>query len=220
MKGLSFLTPMVKAWLEGRKSVTRRLITKGTAKCSTMPFDVLDLSRAYPDDSWQPTGILHAPIIEEDGTLHRIWPRLEPGETVYIKEGWRFECSYSEIGKVSIQYRADGECQRKDFPGGFLPIIDRPGKWFRWRSPMMMPEWASRSHARIVSVRPERLGEITPEEAIKEGIYINPYKVWHWLSDSGIGYPDPVEAYKALWTSIYKSWTPEKWIWRNELEVK
>jgi len=228
MKGLTFSEPMVKAWLAGKKTVTRRLITKGTAKCSTMPFDVLDLLKAYSDDSWKPTGILHAPLLEDDGTMHRIWPRLEPGETVYIKETWIDLAKTPVLGSGSEKYKGLKVWYRADNHGD----MEVSGKW---KSPRFMPERASRSHALIVSARPERIQEITTRECVKEGTHcgdiakLNDPEVIRAVRESGSclvaaallkteNYP-PRKQFQTLWESLHPgSWERNDWVWRYELE--
>lgn len=79
-----------------------------------------------------------------------------PGEVVYVRETW---CPQMNIfGQANMErtpfYRADDES---------LPV------GHKWKSPRFMPAWAARLHLEIISVRPERLADITEEEAIKEG---------------------------------------------------
>lgn len=203
MKGLSFSEPMVIAWLEGRKTVTRRLV-----------------GLRFGFSTFLADGELR------DAKGYKIKPRYLPGETVYIKEKWRVGAWDEQENKVCIDYAADGFARKEWLsvpdPDVFEKIwiqstdqarkkgfsTDTDGKYHwgpgqgptSWRSPMFMPEWASRSHAVIKSVRPERIQAITTEEVILEGVTSR-------LSFAG------------LWETIHPgSWEKNSWVWRYELE--
>ncbi|MFA5324105.1 MAG: hypothetical protein WC373_15635, partial [Smithella sp.] len=131
MKGLSFCADMMLAWLEGRKTVTRRLINPQPkdAWCSAWDRDLKKFIFNFYNKE---------PIL--------IRPRYLPGETVYIKEAWHCDDPAAAQDVMSrgegIYYKAT-EVHPEIFP--------------KWKPGMFMPEWASRSKALIVSARPERL---------------------------------------------------------------
>ncbi len=178
MKGLSFSEPMMKAWMEGRKTVTRRLM-------NPQPVSV----------EWWLHGGRTAPGIggylcrDENGAgwsdCGKFKPRYLPSETVYIKETW-----VKWIDDV-IYYKAS----------------ENPENAFKWKSPRFMPFWAARSHARIVSVRPERIREITIADVRDEGI-----------PQHG-GYA--ITSFYELWESLYPgSWEKNDWCWVYTLKKK
>ena len=191
MKGLTFSEPMVKAWLNGTKTVTRRLMKPQPSE------------GAYPHHE------------EKDGfafanpcSFHK--PRYLPGETVYIKETWATpidDPNTTEIGLVS--YLASEQLLA--------------GHW-KIKSPRFMPEWASRSHALIVSVRPEMVQEITPEEIKKEGLVVQDFAgigIMFLLGLTPETYMESValQEFKALWESLHPgSWDRNDWVWRIELK--
>ena len=75
-----------------------------------------------------------------------------------------------------------------------------------------MPRWASRITLEIVSVRVERLNNISEDDAKAEGV--EPY-----APDDG----RYVDGYKSLWESINgpESWDLNPWVWVVEFkEVK
>jgi len=189
MKGLLFSEPMVKAWMAGNKTVTRRLMNP------------------------QPVGIYKGVAFAyKMGPLVKIIkPRYRPGEKVYIKETWRETWSGGSPDhgyEVGVEYRA-----RLDVSHGYMgktakvPEMHHGYKLTKsgraaWRSPRFMFEWASRSHARIISVRPERVQEITNTEAVKEGF---PFQ--------------PLSNFQSIWESLHPgSWERNDWVWRIELE--
>ncbi len=192
MKGITFSPPMILAWLAGRKSVTRRLIRMiSRPDCcwckGETPYEWIDAGELSGYDFRQPCRCIR--------------PRYLPGETVYIKEVWKLDESNDSI----VFYKADGQCilHRRET---HLSKIWTPG----WKSPLFMPAWASRSHALIVSVRPERVQEITSFEAaeegcpIKEGI-VNAHDVLRWFKD--------------LWEALHpRSWEKNEWCWVYKLK--
>jgi hypothetical protein len=177
MKGLSFSGPMVLAWLDGRKTVTRRLMNP------------------QPDFSGSKTkrGPNTVPIEIRGDEFHEIKPRYHLFETVYIKETWAAETEQIPLPYRAIWYKADDNT---------LPIS--------WKSPRFMPEWAARSHARIVSVIPERLHEINEVDAYCEGFRDQLRGETFW----------PVGAqFKEIWDKIHPgTWDQNPWVWVISLE--
>lgn len=189
MRGLSFSGPMVVAWLEGNKSITRRLMN---------PQPDIVVGDQLQADVWYA-----ADFGDAGGDPDReLLPRYNPGETIYIKEKWRIYEDGAD-SSIKIQYASDLTICLWIHPWKriFNRYINQKNP-YRWRSPMMMPEWASRSHALIKSVRPERIKEITIEESMKEGFTL-----------------PLVCGFIPLWESLHPgSWDRNDWIWRYELE--
>lgn len=189
MKGLTFSEPMVRAWLEGRKDVTRRLMN--------------------PQPGFWVGGVPYRGNIEESNHDIEIKSPYRPGETVYIKEAWadlrgmgfgndpRTDKPFLVAYKADTRPGSDGDRARKDYG-------------VKWKSPRFMPEWAARSHALIVSVRPEKIQEITIGEVRKEGFFCEPM-------------PDDTDLimgrhpFVVLWESLHPgSWERNDWVWRIE----
>ena len=88
----------------------------------------------------------------------------------------------------------------------------------RYLSAMFMPRWACRYYARVVSVRPERLQDITDEDAAIEGTFVgqNFPLATHW-------YPGRLgEFYLEWWDSLHKKpgtrSQDNPWVWVYGLE--
>jgi hypothetical protein len=96
--------------------------------------------------------------------------------------------------------------------------------WFApTRRTVFMKASAARLFARIVSVKPERIREITEEEAIREGIettvrsYGTAYR--DYRGAYGAWFTDPITSYRTLWESLHPgSWGKNEWVWRIALE--
>lgn len=209
MKGLVFSETMVKAWLAGNKTVTRRLISNRL------------LEKYYAYDEWcnsvMPTDIPCSREYEKKYFMDRTPYR--PGETVYIKETWNIS-SLNEMlpGEVGYPWHGNRELRvifKADFPSPY-PLHPKFGK-ARWRPSIHLSEKDARSHARIVSVRPERITEITRTEAIMEGVMA--YSLKDYM-EGGVR-PEQTAAdiyFKELWESLYPgSWERNDWVWRIEL---
>ncbi|MFH2041790.1 MAG: hypothetical protein ABIJ35_04625 [Acidobacteriota bacterium] len=129
--------------------------------------------------------------------------RYQPGETVYIKEKWAQDL------EGEVFYKADHDI--------------KPSTVERWSSPLFMPERAARSHALIVSVRPEKIREITHEEADREGTENYRPKQWDVPFIKEVRARDGctllVGKFAQLWNSLHPgSWDRNDWVWRYELE--
>ena len=124
-------------------------------------------------------------------------PRYHAGETVYVKETWRVGAWNQDNRAVAIDYKLDNFARKEwlqvpdnfDFEKLWIQSTDdaevadskydESGAYYwepgespcRWRSPLFMPEWASRHFLMIDSVRPERfiLANMTPDEIKLEG---------------------------------------------------
>jgi hypothetical protein len=83
-------------------------------------------------------------------------PYGAPGDQLWVRETWWWDETKEDLSIV--QYRASGE----------MPKYMR-GDGEKWRPPIHMPRWASRITLEIVSVRVERVQEITELDAGWEG---------------------------------------------------
>ena len=86
----------------------------------------------------------------------------------------------------------------------------------RWTPSMSMPRWAARLVLPIVSVRPERVCDITEQDARAEGVIRTqaPRAFWDDFDEPPI-WSSYRAAFEALWDSIYASTCPfaSGWCW-------
>lgn len=193
MKGLIMSAPMVRALLDGRKTVTRRVIKPEPS--SGVRWSQLVIGEKF---GW------------EDGHGTRLRQPFAEGETIYVKERWQ-----NNPDGVGATYAADHEGER--------PVQG-------WKPSLFMPEIASRIKLRITSVTAEPLHNITPADAIAEGLEQvdanNPFgPLWDCgpLEMGGYGSTnDPVEAYEYLWNRLNSTrghpWGSNPWVWRIQFE--
>jgi hypothetical protein len=107
----------------------------------------------------------------------------------------------------------------------------------KYRPPMFMPRWASRITLDIVSVRVERLNDISEVDALAEGILsvrsqawdLGHFQAWRHAFDEAVAArekppvgPLPSEVFRALWGSINgpESWALNPWVWVIEFKAE
>jgi hypothetical protein len=144
MKSLTLSDHDLASYIAGQR-VFYQPVKRYNSLCVTANFSDLDMAKAWRLDSWKFKGMLHAPTLNEDGTSHRVWPRFESGETVYIREAWGEGLSGEIVCKADWPDN-DGRKYIGKVDITFYPAIT-------------MPERAARFRCKIVSVRPEMIGE-------------------------------------------------------------
>lgn len=219
MKSILFNTAMVRAILDGKKTCTRRII-KGA-------------STAY-----EPLGYVLYPTDDKNlGNL--VWgvggakvchtkPPFKVGDILYVRETWAN--TWTPEGEVGFVYKADGE--PKDFPywGNAKQV-----KHEVWMPSIHMPKKAARIFLKVISVKVERLKDITDEGCLNEGIreftkdgivkkYDTEPNMYSWEKMPRT----PREAFEELWNSTlqlkgkWNGWTNlfeyNPWIWVIEFE--
>lgn len=215
---IRFLDFEVRAILEGRKTQTRREMTKSRSICDSCRWEDLDWSRTFIDDSYAPLGMLKAG--GPDNTVHRVWSRWRVGERLWVREtfidGWpadggdiqQFDADGNELPR-HVWYRADYDAAQKGWisnRGALIQGWTNDDGWYTdgipWKPSIHMPRWASRITLEITEIRVQRLQEISEEDAIAEGI-------GHCDVDAAIA------DYASLWDRINGpgAWESNPWVW-------
>jgi hypothetical protein len=167
MKGLTICQQLIPAWLEGRMTVTRRLMN---------PQPIFE----HKGDCTYGTG-KHWKHYATEAHFRKgaakDFAKYKPGETVYIKETWAHFFDKNPAGKVF--YKATDP----DFSDA-----EKAMGW-KWKSPRFMPQWVARSHALIGNVKPEQLEEMTETEARLEGFQSLSDFVAGWVLIHGVYVP-------------------------------
>lgn len=195
MKPILFNTEMTRAILDGRKTVTRRVVRGAN---HLWCFDGMELNPAmtkfrkngeeYPVDMpglWA--------IFESEGPIEypMIKAPYQPGDILYVRETWT-----TLIGQYI--YKADQK-----------PGMNNPG---RWRPSIHMPSEAARIFLRVTDVRVELLQNIfaeitgTNSQVVQEGFVYGGDFITCW--DRTIKPAD---------RAIY-GWNANPWCWVIEFE--
>lgn len=199
-----FNTNMVCAILDGRKTVTRRVIK------SQPTGEVIHATGYKIDDWWE---------IKETGGgekyFSRLIPAYQPGDILYARETYH-------KGKNCILYKADNPnlVGYRNMDGEDVEI--------KWTPSIHMPKEAARIWLKVTDVRVERLQDMPPSATMKEGIHFcecpDGY-TWKSNTDMNNCYTTPMGAMKALWDSTIRKkdfdrcgWDTNPWVWVIEFE--
>jgi hypothetical protein len=227
MKGILFKPDMLKAIVEGRKDVTRRVMKIRPPKEEYRLITIEKDKPPFVNAQHKHVGRMAWHIPYSSFTTQTFLPPYLPGEIVYVKEGWVRHDRSKFIGYLRFQsghqwtkYRTDG-----------ATAYDT-GEVIKWKSPLIMPERYARYWLRIKDVRVERLQEIKEEEARREGAkpgyYLPDGSFNTWQDCPEFSYVQMVmvggnyiDGYRFLWDSIYGpgSWDKNPWVWRIEFEL-
>jgi hypothetical protein len=201
----------VRAILDGRKTVTRRVLKPAhfaPSKRRPTAGDIADCGRYGASRDGRPALFL----AKYDGVSigEPRCPHGRAGDHLWVREAIDATCG------CDAEYMADG-----------VRIVDgHPEKWDVWRdgrnlrggvvSPIFMPRWASRLTLEILSVRVERLQEITPADVESEGVAAD-HEDDHLSHRSGAC---AVEAFERGWDELHAargySFASNPWVWRIE----
>jgi len=212
-----FSGEMVRAILDGRKTMTRRVMK---------PQLELDTgNRIWWKGDWDTGGGPRAGVCthgspgssEPTWTLNEITghcPYGRPGDRLWVRE------------THSLWFDNDGPCKvrgyRADIPPESWDGFGCDDPWWldtKWRPSIHMPRWASRITLEMTNVRVERVQEISEEDARAEGI--EPlYRRVNERFNGPVGNLKP--GFHSLWDSLNAkrgySWESNPWVWVVEFK--
>ncbi len=211
-KPILFSGPMVQAILDGRKTMTRRVV-KRTSHTITEWERLKSAGMVVHQKDSLAFGEVSCSIEK--------CPYGKPGDLLWVRETWADFCPMwngawcghgTQEGIIKEHrpvYRADG---KEGWPNG------EPG---RWTPSIHMPRWASRLTLRIKSVRAEQLQDIAEEDIIAEGVTVD--RVAVWINKPWHEMPTLHSAWYAFWDHIngargYLA-SSNPWCWCIEFEV-
>jgi hypothetical protein len=203
-----FSTPMVQAIIDGRKTMTRRVV------------------KPQPETSeaghWTWHGKPH-PLagFSSEQCMRDILPiyaRFKKGDIIYVRETFAG-------GETLLSNCAE-------HPGYDEPYYykaDNPTLATKWIPSLFMPKSAARLFLKVTDVRVERLQDISEEDAIKEGVerelkrdgtswgaglYYKDYL------NASVGFEDERESFRTLWISINgaDSWARNDYVFVIQFE--
>ncbi|HBO6107188.1 hypothetical protein [Pseudomonas aeruginosa] len=225
-----FNDQMVRAILEGRKTVTRRAV-KG------LQIPTEDKTTPHEGLRWSALGQRHLRYgfnvfgSTEEECAHElarcgVCPFGKPGDRLWVREAWTIDllAAYStEKGydsEYELRYRTDDASREIHVapgePDPYLALYD--SQRGDWRPSIHMPRWASRILLEITSVRVERLQDISEEQAIAEGppgLAFPAPPGSHWVTEDGRR-----RAFMRLWNDVNGAgaWDANPWVWVVEFK--
>lgn len=178
-----FNTDMVCSVLYDLKKATRR-----TVKQSVWENFVCEGGKViyYLDNK---TGSLKSPLYKAP---------YQVGDILYVREAW-----HKDVRRY--MYRADYDDNEKFYRNGKEVLI-------KWHPSIHMPKEAARIWLKVTDVRVERLQDITPEEAVREGA-------------KETFPPLAIDEFRDIWESTIRKtdisqygWDANPWVWVIEFE--
>lgn len=149
-----FNTDMVRAILDERKTVTRRLPSK---RIENKWDDYCDYVSAVATTGC--TSFTEKQFYEQ-------YPPYQPGDILYVRETWQ-ECCRNTIHSQIVHNKY---CFKASVDNPIYGCIDREcGQICNWKPSIHMPKEAARIWLKVTDVQVERLRDIDDEQAIKEG---------------------------------------------------
>lgn len=200
MKPILFSTEMIQAILEGRKTMTRRVIK---------PQPPVEAVYSYISEELISEKLTERFVTFADGAGKTLSPQVmipyQPGDILWVRETWQDmwillgESYAARMGRYA--YKAD-----------YL----KEKAWWEWRPSVHMPKEAARIFLRITDVRVERLQEITWKDAKREGMF-EPYVA------SETGYETEMRGqFRDYWDYLNAKrgygWDNNPWVWVIEFE--
>lgn len=198
---------MVRAILDGRKTVTRRICKDANE------YVVPDMS-FY--DSDKRTYAVHNYADKEHtdqlSTAERTCP-ICPGDILYVRETW-----YRGLNR--ILYKANYSENEKFYTNGKEIQI-------KWHPSIHMPKEAARIWLKVKDVRVERLQEMSDDDCEKEGLenFCKKCSALFSNCDTCLNDVGIKEDFKELWNSTIKKsdlnrygWDANPWVWVIEFE--
>jgi hypothetical protein len=213
-----FSTPMVQAILEGRKTMTRRIINE-----APIDFEYDGYGCRVKDSSV----LEKLPIIEQRF--------IKAGE----KTKW-VKCKYGERGDLLWVRESFSKIDHPEFKIRFKADHLNP-KSVKWSPSIHMPKSAARIWLQITNIKVERLQNISEKDTINEGIRIpvnegkpvfilgNDNSALSFLPDGCFANNTPpltqmqylFAFFAELWCKINgrESWDANPWVWVVEFKV-
>lgn len=202
IKPILFNREMVKAILEGWKTVTRRALKPQPEGRLTL----MTANSCYPG------------CFAIEGSPKVIRPPCQPDDVLWVRETW---CeSLGQVGKYFYRAYAGQRDEMKEYAHSFN----------HWRPSIHMPREAARLFLRVIGVRAERLQDISAKQAHMEGqprcdvgitICGGPRSCYDCEADT----ENAVRWFAGCWDSTIKpadcaayGWEANPWVWVIEFE--
>lgn len=204
-----FSAPMVVAIREGRKTQTRRIVTPQPERtqehvaCIKLKSEHVDI-RHPPGWRWRDLFVSDELPSSFAGHMRHHSPYGQPGDRLWVRETWCVGRGYDGVAPRDLPHPETGLRIKLHH----LAASEKPSWAGQTRVAIHMPRWASRITLAVMSVRVERLQDITEEDAKAEGVDARPAftgRVSHRVT------------FQRLWDGINGnrgfSWASNPWVW-------
>ena len=197
MKPILFNTDMVRAILEGRKTVTRRVV-------KPQPPVTAHVSKSGRDYGWS--------FWEDNPEKHYMKPPYKSGDILWVRETFRVDYLSNIPGAGRVQYK-DGTYMDIRFNAERYDMMRRTQKKPGWRPNENMFREAARIFLRVTGVRAERLQDMSVDDVFDEGVFVKNIFEHIW------------DRWRLTWDDTIKAkdrptygWEANPWVWVIEFE--
>lgn len=219
IRPILFNTAMVRAILDGRKTVTRRICKDAN------DFTVPDME-FY--DAKKRTYVVHSYANKQHtdkiSSAERTCP-ICPGDILYVRETWSTkqsnECIGSSTGRCPYDSceTASGVCFDDEYIYKADDSFNSSDR--KWHPSIHMPKEAARIWIKVKDVRVERLQNMKLNDFLSEGVCIRPEA----FNDPDNAYMQAKEEFIRIWDSTISKeqqnlygWKADPWVWVIEFE--
>ena len=195
-----FSGEMVRAILDGRKTQTRRIV-----KCKDLDFqgggEEWNDPRFWGFETENGYWFMLKADPKAPDEFQIPCPYGNPGERLWVRETFAYTDQSLNVEPGYVYRATDPDWSTLD--------------GFKWKPSIFMPREASRITLEITDVRVERLQEISREDAIAEGAFLNERDWWE-LGNGLRGMSSPQAAFLSLWELINgpESWDANPFVWK------
>ncbi|WP_304583836.1 hypothetical protein [Acutalibacter muris] len=202
MKPILFNTEMVRAILDDRKTVTRRVLkphnTRKAKRCEYLQGEGLwfdDEINEFDKDTHIKDYSISSCWIGTEIYIQK-YASYRPGDILYVRETWCQPATHT------FWYKADSSIQN-----------------VLWRPSVSMPREAARIFLRVTDVRVERLQDISDKDLLREG------EVPYICADGTFDRKNTKTSFLGMWDATLKpkdralyGWEANPWVWVIEFE--
>ncbi len=227
-----FNTDMVRAILDGRKTMTRRIVrykysnTEMKMRTDKYGTRLIEIQKDVEGETYGKN--------EDGSTWRKLLPYIEKNppyrkdDILYVRETWAFQCCincmniYEDescmIGKTSTIHEDKDAISE----GCYIYHADHlhPEKVI-WCPSIHMPKDAARIWLKVKDVKVERLQDMTLDDFLTEGVCLNPEA----FNDPENAYGQAKHIFTETWNSTIKKtdqdlygWDVNPWVWVIEFE--
>lgn len=208
-----FFAPMVRALLDCRKTMTRRILKPQPERAIGGDGNELPISLLHIDGEPRPR-ITIGRVITRQKIRYSVGDRLWVRENLCAMRNWGL---WHDAGPIPAQGRfLDDVDERGEI------ILDRYGPTEATDSARVpsihMPRWASRLTLLVTAIKIERLQDISEEDAIKEGVSRLDGKFAGCFIVDGVGEAisgtTAAECFRRLWSKLHDagSWAANPYV--------
>jgi hypothetical protein len=203
-----FSAPMVRAILDGRKTMTRRVVKPQPIKQHYIAY--VPGGAAYNCAANEGQFEVMTRYATHVKTLE--CPYGVPGDRLWVRETWATDLHLDQFAPST--FRPCDNFRKLPAILHAADVREKLNTWGKWRSARFMPRWASRITLEITAVRVERVQEITEVDAIAEGCN---RKVQYVSETDFVGSQCRKHDFANLWNDINLKrgfgWAVNPWVW-------